>query len=136
MPGSVQNAAAAVVFPWALARGFRRERVREVRLAEYRDGHREVALEAGESRKSWELELELSAADMGALRTFWEANRHKAMIFYDVEERGEAGLGWDYDQTGAAGGAGKYEVRFDGDELGNETGLARVGSRVRLVEIV
>lgn len=137
MPGSVANASATVVFPWAFARGFRRTRAWDVRQAAYADGHREVALLTGESRKSWEFEVELAPADMAALRAFWVANPHKAMIFYDVEERGEAGLGWAYDPTGAATGAGKYEVRFDfGGELGAEIGPARCATRLRLVEVV
>lgn len=136
MPGSVANSSATVVFPWALARSFRRTREFPVREARYLDGHREVGLLAAESRKSWALEQELSPTEMGALRTFWTTNRHKAMVFYDTEERAEEGLGWSYDDTGVAAGPGKYEVRLDGDELLNETSLARVTCGVRLVEIV
>lgn len=135
MPGSVTTATAAGVFPWALARMFRRSAARRARIAEYADGRRHVALLTSTPRRTWDLELDLAPADMAELRTFWRDNRHKAMTFYDVEERGEAGSGWAYDATGAAGGPGKYLVRLEGDELDQAASIARWATSVRLVEV-
>lgn len=135
MPGAVTTATAAGVFPWALARAFRRASLWRARVAEYADGRRHVTSLTATPRRAWDLDLDLSPADMAALRAFWVDNRHKAFTFYDVHERAESGLGWAYDLTGAAGGAGKYLVRLEGDELEQTAGLARWATSVRLVEI-
>ena len=132
----MQNAVATAVLPEMLARGFRRVREYAAEATEYRDGSRQTRLLVASSRKMWTLELRLAPAAMTELREFFEARPHKAFLFYDAEERRAEGATPLYDETGAAGGPGKYTVRFDAAGGWRQVmDLARGNTGVRLVEI-
>lgn len=135
MPGSVANASATVVLPGFLASGFRRLVLREAARNQYLDGRASVAVRTGAERLSWQLDYSLAPDDLETLRTFWETNRHKAMIFYDWQERIEEGLTPVYDETGVAGGAGKYVVRFGDQDWAQSNELMRGSVALELVEI-
>lgn len=135
MPGNVGNATAAAVLPGDLATAFSRVTMREVALNLYGDGRASAAKRTTSARMRWRLEYSLAPNRLTALRAFWLANRHRAILFYDRMERREEGLTPLYDETGVATGAGVYEVRFEGEEWAQENALMRGSVGLELVEI-
>jgi phage-related protein len=132
MPGSVQNAAPAAVLPLSLSRAFSHSREYPVVEAAYRNGESERRALASTSRKRWTLTKRLSAAQLQALRDFYDARRGptEPFYFYDPWETSPM---FSYDASGAAT-QGRYTVRFDGPwEQSCELGRAEV--QITLIEL-
>jgi hypothetical protein len=85
MPGSVQNAVPATVFPNLLSRAFIHSRHYELLENTYRNGESQRTLLPADSRKRWRLAKRLSPAQMSTLRAFYDARSgpHEVFYFYD-----------------------------------------------------
>lgn len=112
MPGSVDNVVVTTVMPWNLCTAFRRTRDWALLENGYCDGSNQRSTLVATSRKRWRLTMRLSGTELAELRTFYEARngQQEPFLFYDVWEFVPH---FDYDETGAAAGTGRYPVRFD-----------------------
>jgi len=132
MPGSVQNAAPLTVLPASLSHAFTHEREYPVLDNEYRNGESQRSVQAANSRKRWRLAKRLTAAQLAALRGFYEARKGPAepFFFYDPYETSPK---FSHDPTGQAI-IGRYTVRFDGP-WGQALQLGRIDASLALVEL-
>lgn len=133
MPGSVDNVVVATVMPWNLCKRFQRARTRAILENSYCDGTNQRVNLTGSSRKRWSIEMRLVPAELAELRTFYEARKgpQEAFLFYDVWEFTPH---FDYDETGAAEGVGRYPVRFE-NAWGQSVDWVRGGIGLELVEV-
>ena len=132
MPGSVQNAVPAAVLPQSLCRAFVHTREYPVIDNEYRNGESQRSVVATTSRKRWRLAKRLNAAQLQALRAFYEARNGPAEPFYFYDPY-ETTPKFSYDPTGQAV-QGRYTVRFNTD-WSQTTSLGRSDVQVELIEL-
>mgnify|MGYP001060147537 FL=1 len=132
MPDSVQNAVPTAVLPHSLCRAFVHTREYPVIDNEYRNGESQRSVEASTSRKKWRLAKRLTATQLQALRTFYEARNGPAEPFYFYDPY-ETNPKFSYDPTGQAV-VGRYTVRFGGD-WGYAFGLGRADVTFELIEL-
>mgnify|MGYP005817253921 FL=1 len=132
MPGSVQNAAPLTVLPASLSRAFAHEREYPALDNEYRNGESQRSVQAMNSRKRWRLTKRLTAAQLSALRGFYDAHKGPAepFYFYDTYETSPK---FSHDPTGQAV-VGRYTVRFAGP-WEQSTSLARADLTLELIEL-
>src|SRR5689334_12950157 len=117
MPGSgggasVVAANPTTVMPFSLCRAFRRSQSWAVEANHYQNGELQTRSLVSTSRKRWNLEKHLVAADVGELRAFYlsQGGGLIEFTFYDVYETDPL---FNYDETGTDVD-GRYAVRFDG----------------------
>jgi hypothetical protein len=132
MPGSVQNAAPAIVLPLSLCRAFVHERAYPLIENEYKNGESQRSVMATNSRKRWRLTKRLPAAALQALRDFYDARGGTLEPFYSYDPY-ETVPKFSYDPTGQAL-AGRYTVRFDSN-WSQSTGVTRSDVEIALVEL-
>jgi phage-related protein len=132
MPGSVQNATPATVLPQSLCRAFVHTREYPVIGNEYRNGESQRSVESSTSRKRWRLAKRLTAAQLRALRAFYEARNGLAEPFYFYDPY-ETSPKFSYDPTGQAV-AGRYTVRFN-CEWSQSASPGRAEVVIELVEV-
>jgi len=132
MPGSVQNAAPTAVLPQSLSRAFVHTREYPVIDNEYRNGESQRSVEATTSRKRWQLAKRLNAAQLQALRAFYEARNGPAEPFYFYDPY-ETNPKFSSDPSGAAV-TGRYTVRFNSD-WDQSVGPGRSDVQVELIEL-
>ncbi len=132
MPGSVENAAPAAVLPWSLFKAFSHAREFAVIDNEYKNGESQRSRLAETSRKSWRISKRLTAAELQALRDFYDSRKGPTEPFYFYDP-------WDtspqfsYDPTGEET-FGRYTVRFEGN-WNQSVDLGRVETEISLVEL-
>jgi hypothetical protein len=112
MPGSVETATPTTVLPFSLCRSFIHSREYPGQVNEYRNGESQRGRLAETSTKRWRLVKRLTAAELEALRDFYNARNgpQEAFWFYDLWETAPP---FSYDPTGTAV-EGRYAVRFEG----------------------
>jgi phage-related protein len=132
MPGSVQNAAPAMVLPHSLCRAFVHEREYPVIENEYRNGESQRSAQASNSRKRWRLAKRLTAAQLAALRDFYDARKGATEPFYHYDPY-ETSPKFSHDPSGQAV-AGRYAVRFAG-EWSQTVSLGRADVSIELIEV-
>jgi phage-related protein len=132
MPGSVQNAAPATVLPGSLCRQFVHRREYPVIESEYRHGESQRSVLATNSRKRWQLAKRLTAAQLEALRDFYEARHGPAEPFYFYDPY-ETNPKFSYDPSGQAT-EGRYPVRFEGT-WEQAAGMGLIEVTIELVEL-
>ena len=132
MPGSVQNAAPLTVLPASLSRAFMHEREYPALDNEYRNGESQRSVEATNSRKRWRLAKRLTAAQLSALRDFYDARKGPTEPFYFYDPY-ETNPKFSHDPTGQAV-AGRYTVRFASPWEQSAT-LARTELTLELIEL-
>jgi hypothetical protein len=132
MPGSVQNAAPFAVLPASLSIAFTRAQSYPVIDNEYHNGESQRSVQATNSRKSWRLAKRLTAAQLAALRSFYEARRGPTEPFYFYDPY-ETSPKFSHDPTGQAI-IGRYTVRFDGP-WEQALQLGRIDASLALVEL-
>ena len=132
MPGNVQPYTVTAVMPFALAVKF--THVREFALAEnlYPDGSYQSRPMTATSRKRWSLRQRLTAAEMTALREFFE-DQLGPMVPFWFYYGAETDPAWSWDETGTET-QGRYSVRFAGP-LSRSVGLCRADAEFDLIEI-
>jgi hypothetical protein len=110
--GSVRSASPSAVLPNALCRAFVHTREYPALDNEYRNGESQRSVQAATSRKKWSLSKRLTAAQLLALRNFYDARggTQEPFSFYDPYE---ANPKFSYDPTGSTV-SGRYTVRFGG----------------------
>lgn len=112
MPGSVQAATASTVMPWTTASLFQQSRSLYVDTNVYPDGSMQTRLVNAPltSRKSWIVSPRCTAAQLTAIRNFYNASLGPTIsfYFYDVYETVPI---FSYDNTGVTI-TGRYIVRF------------------------
>jgi len=82
MPGNVANAAPSTVLPQTFSTAFRHTRGYGVQINEYANGESQRALQAGSSRKRWDLAKRLTAAQLVELRDFYIARKGPLEPFF------------------------------------------------------
>jgi hypothetical protein len=132
MPGAVQNAAPAAVLPQSLSRAFVHTREYPVIDNEYRNGESQRSVEATTSRKRWRLAKRLNAAQLQALRAFYEARNGPAEPFYFYDPY-ETNPKFSYDPAGQAV-QGRYTVRFN-CEWNQSASPGRAEVEIELLEV-
>ena len=132
MPGSVHNAAPAMVLPLSLCRAFVHTREYPVIDNEYRNGESQRSAQAANSRKRWRLAKRLTPAQLEALRDFYDARKGPTEPFYFYDPY-ETNPKFSDDPTGQAV-TGRYTVRFDG-EWSQSVGPARTDVEIALAEL-
>ena len=132
MPGSVQNAAPLTVLPASLSRAFAHEREYPALDNEYRNGESQRSVQATNSRKRWRLAKRLTAAQLSALRDFYDARKGPTEPFYFYDPY-ETNPKFSHDPTGQAI-AGRYTVRFV-SEWSQSASLGRTDATFELVEV-
>jgi phage-related protein len=132
MPGSVQNAAPATVLPASVSRAFVHEREYPVIDNEYRNGESQRSAQASNSRKRWRLAKRLTAAQLAALRDFYDARKGPTEPFYFYDPY-ETSPKFSHDSSGQAV-AGRYAVRFAG-EWNQTVFLGRSDVSIELIEV-
>jgi hypothetical protein len=132
MPGNVQNAAPATVFPPSLCAAFVHEREYPVLENEYRNGESQRVAQASTSRKRWRLVKRLTAVQLAELREFYVARGGpmEAFYFYDPYETNPK---FSHDPTGMAL-AGRHVVRFN-SPWSEWVGLGRSDVSLELIEL-
>lgn len=132
MAGTIASAAPTVVMPYSLSSAFRQSREYINDENRYLAGEVQRSALVSTSRKRWTLTKLLTAAQVGALRTFYLAQLGGVIefYFYDVFETSPK---FSYDPTGAAS-VGRYAVRFEG-KLDLTLQLARHQAQLSLTEI-
>jgi phage-related protein len=132
MPESVANAAPVTVLPSSLSSAFVHTREYPVIDNEYRNGESQRSAQAATSHKKWNLTKRLTATQLAALRTFYDARNgtHEPFYFYDPYETNPK---FSYDPTGAAV-TGRYTVRFNTDWSQSVT-LGRSDVQLELIEL-
>ncbi len=88
MPGSVAIATPTTVLPFSLCRSFAHAREYPIQVNEYRNGESQRGRLADTSRKRWRLGKRLTAAELAALRDFYDARNgpQEPFWFYDLWE--------------------------------------------------
>ena len=132
MPGSVQNAAPAVVMPASLSRSFAHERAYPVVESQYRNGESQRLVQATNSRKRWRLAKRLAPAQLGTLRDFYDARKGQTEPFYFYDPY-ETNPKFSHDPTGQAV-AGRFIVRF-ASEWNQSVDLGRLDVNIELIEL-
>ncbi|GIU74779.1 MAG: hypothetical protein KatS3mg004_1866 [Bryobacteraceae bacterium] len=132
MPGSVQNAAPLTVLPASLSRAFVHEREYPVIDNEYRNGESQRFVQATNSRRRWRLAKRLTAAQLSALRDFYDARKGPTEPFYFYDPY-ETSPKFSHDPTGQAL-PGRYTVRFAGSWEQSSL-VARTDVSIELVEV-
>jgi phage-related protein len=132
MPGSVQNAVPLTVLPASLSRAFANEREYPALDNEYRNGESQRSVQATNSRKRWRLAKRLTAAQLSALRDFYDARKGPTEPFYFYDPY-ETNPKFSHDPTGQAV-AGRYTVRF-ASPWEQSTALARTDLTLELIEL-
>ena len=132
MPGSLENAVPAAVLPQSLCRAFVHAREYPVIDNEYRNGESQRSVEASTSRKRWRLATRLNAAQLQALRAFYEARNGPAEPFYFYDPY-ETNPKFSYDPAGQAV-QGRYTVRFN-CEWNQSASPGRVDVEIELLEV-
>ena len=132
MPGSVQNAAPLTVLPPSLSRAFVHEREYPALDNEYRNGESQRSVQAANSRKRWRLAKRLTAAQLAALREFYDARKGPTEPFYFYDPY-ETSPQVSHDPTGQTVG-GRYTVRFAGP-WEQSTSFARTDLALELIEL-
>jgi len=132
MPDSVQNAVPTAVLPHSLCRAFVHTREYPVIDNEYRNGESQRSVEASTSRKKWRLAKRLTATQLQALRTFYEARNGPAEPFYFYDPY-ETNPKFSYDPTGQAV-QGRYTVRFN-CKWNQSMSSGRAEVEIELVEV-
>jgi phage-related protein len=132
MPGSVQNAAPLTVLPASFSRAFFHEREYPVLDNEYRNGESQRTVQATNSRKRWRLAKRLTAAQLAALRDFYDARKGPAEPFYFYDPY-ETSPKFSHDPTGQAV-AGRYTVRFAG-EWSQSASLGHTDVNIDLIDL-
>lgn len=128
MPGNVASAVATAVMPSSLCSVFREARAWPVRESGgYADGRYQAEVEAGASRKAWEIGKLLTFAQWLGLSAFHESMNGAQRSFYWYPNIA------DYDPTGSYT-TGRHLVRFDG-ALSRTYRLGRLEASLRLIEI-
>jgi hypothetical protein len=113
--GVVANADPVDVLPDYLSRSFVRAAGFSILSNEYREGESQRSLLGATERLSWDLAESLTAAQLTALRTFYEAHDGPTVPFYFVEP---------YDAL-------PYVVRFD-MPWGQQIQRGRLGGSVQM----
>jgi len=129
MPGNIDNAAPNGVMPYALCTAFAESREYVQIQSQYHDGTIERSQLAQTSRHTFTLAQRLTAAQVIALKAFWDSQLGGVVpfVFYNLIEG-------TYDPTGNST-AGRYTVRFQGS-WSQHTGLARTDvPQLQLVEV-
>ena len=129
MPGSIQTAAPSGVMPYALCTAFSESREYLQLLAQYHDGTTERSQLSQTSRKSFKLDLRLTAARVVAMKAFWDGQQGGVVpfLFYNLAEGA-------YDPTGNST-QGRYTVVFRGN-WSQTTGMLRTDvPQIELVEV-
>ncbi len=100
------------VMPFTLCSAFRRSQAWANDTNTYQNGEYQAQYLVSTSRKRWDLEKHLVAADVSELRAFYLSQKggHVEFTFYDVYETDPL---FSYDETGTELD-GRYAVRFDG----------------------
>ena len=132
MPGSVQNAAPLTVLPPSLSRAFVHEREYPALDNEYRNGESQRSVQAANSRKRWRLAKRLTAAQLAALREFYDARKGPTEPFYCYDPY-ETSPQFSHDPTGQAV-TGRYTVRF-ASPWEQSTSLARADLTLEVIEL-
>ena len=132
MPGSLENAVPAAVLPQSLCRAFVHAREYPVIDNEYRNGESQRSVTASTSRKRWRLAKRLNAAQLQALRAFYEARNGPAEPFYFYDPY-ETSPKFSYDPAGQAV-QGRYTVRFN-CEWNQSASPGRGDVEIELVEV-
>lgn len=132
MAGTIASASPSVVMPYSLAVAFQQSRAYTNDENRYLAGEVQRSALVATSRKQWQLTKRLTAAELGALRTFYLAQKGGTIefYFYDVYETSPK---FSYDVTGAAS-AGRYAVRFQGN-LDLTLNLGRHQAQLSLIEV-
>jgi len=127
MPGSIQTAAPSGVMPYALCTAFSESREYLQLQAQYHDGTTGRSQLSQTSRKSFKLDLLLTAARVVAMKAFWDGQQGGVVpfLFYNLAEGA-------YDPTGNST-QGRYTVVFRGN-WSQTTGLLRTD--VPLIELI
>jgi phage-related protein len=86
MPGSVANAVVVDSFPSILYSAFSESREFACERNAYRNGEAQTRSLVTVSRRTWQLTARLTAAQLVALRTFYEAHKVEAFYFTPVNE--------------------------------------------------
>lgn len=118
--------------PASLSRAFLHEREYPVIENEYPTGESQRSVLAGSSRRRWRLSKRLTAAQLQALRNFYDARKgpEEAFWFYDPYESVPR---FSSDPTGASP-FGRYAVRFSG-RWEQSMQLGRIEVSIELVEV-
>lgn len=131
MPGNVASASPTEVMPAFLCRAFERSQQWRHMANQYANGEHEAATELTNSRKRWALSPIATAAQIAALRNFFEDRRGgtEEFYFYDPFE-----ADFVHDPTGTETD-GRYAVRFDGNWQ-HSTNFGRISADFALIEIL
>lgn len=127
------------MLPQTLCTAFTETRVFPLLTAVYHDGTTERGLvtdgvNAATSVKSWRLSKRLKAADLAALKSFYEAHQGIPFYFYSPSEATPGTpVGSNYDPTGAAT-QGRYTVRFTTQDWKETVDIARANVDLEMAE--
>ena len=132
MPGSVENAVPSAVLPWSLSRAFVRSQEYPLVENEYSGGESQRSVLVSASRKRWRLAKRLTAAQLAALRDFYDARKGPAEPFYFYDPY-ETDPKFSHDPTGQAT-QGRYTVRFEG-AWEQSVGLGSSDVQIELMEL-
>lgn len=131
MPASVPNASVSLVMPWALCSSFGRSQIYPARRNVYRGTEQQITLEAGNSRKSWDIAQRLTPANLATMLAFHATvGTLTPFFFYDPWDTSPK---FNYDPSGTAT-TGRYVVRFEGP-LTTDRAWPRHDLTFRLIEI-
>ncbi len=134
MPGNVSLAEATAVLPATLCKEFSSSRDYPVLVNSYPSGESQREIMATNSRKAWKLRRRLTAAQMTALRDFFDARGADPFFFYDPMQPAESQpIGSNWDETGASL-QGRYTVRFQG-AFSQDMGIGLGEVELELVEL-
>lgn len=118
--------------PNSLSRSFTHARQYPVMLNKYQNGELQVGSLGATSGKRWQIGKRLKAADLLALRAFYDARQGGLQPFYFYDPFATTSVV--YDATGVAT-RGRFMVRFDGT-WDQSMGLGRGEVGITLVEVV
>ncbi len=114
MPGNIALASSIGVMPQTLCLSFTESQDFLEQRNTYHDGSRQVGQLAQNSRATFKLSRKLTVAQLGTLRSFWEAANGGLSPFYFYNPYEGSPVGSSYDGTGVST-TGRYMVVFKGN---------------------